>query len=201
MFSLGAALFLVKVIIKGLEIYIGCVKVWLDHVKGLRGHVSVRDKNIKEPFFVCQLSRIMCKFEKYRWLCIRVCNTPTASSRRSRDDIFRRIEITDDHPLSVCGELRNIGVLTKTALEIAPNGGNGIGECARQDMIEGLLFNGINVLSNQPSINKSLQDPMLVFTNPADTPLAIFDDTPVITELASNLPVVQSFIQIGLHGC
>jgi hypothetical protein len=69
-------------------------------------------------------------------------------------------------------------------------------------MIERLLFNGINVLSNQLPINERLQDPILVFTNAADAALAFFDDTPVLTKVASDLPVVvQWFIQIGLHGC
>jgi hypothetical protein len=50
--------------------------------------------------------------------------------------------------------LCDICILTKTALEIAANRGNGIGKGTGEDMIEWLLFNGIHMLGNQLSINK-----------------------------------------------
>jgi len=80
--------------------------------------------------------------------------------------------------------LRNIGVLTKPAFEIASNSGNGIGPAAGQKMEKRFLLDGIDISGNHFSVHQRFQGSGSVFPDIADSSLGIFDDAPMAAEIA-----------------
>jgi len=85
-------------------------------------------------------------------------------------------------------------VLAVAAAEVASYGRYGIGEGARQKVEERFLFNRVDILTYQSSINKAIQGAVPVLSYPADPSLLILYFTMMTAE--QTLDFVVAFRQL-----
>jgi hypothetical protein len=86
--------------------------------------------------------------------------------------------------------LGNLVVLAMAAAEVAANGRYGIGERARKQVKERLLFYRIDILAYQLTVDKTIKDPVTVLSDPADPSLIVLYFTVMTAEEALNFIIV-----------
>jgi hypothetical protein len=86
------------------------------------------------------------------------------------------------------------------AHEVAAHGGDGKGAGAGQEVKQGLLLDGVDVLGHQAAVGKCIQNAPLIFPHVAEAPLARIDLAFMGAQVALNLLVPGLFIKSGfLH--
>jgi hypothetical protein len=93
--------------------------------------------------------------------------------------------------------LGNIVILAKIAAEITPRCGDGKGTGTGMDVEKGLFLYGIDVFRNDSTVNEGMEDTLPVFTDAAQTPFPLIDDTLMAAETAMYPPVGNFFIKQG----
>ena len=81
--------------------------------------------------------------------------------------------------------------------KVAPNRCNGEGTASRKEMKKGFFLNGINIFSNNFSIDKTMEHSIPVFTHTTQATLILFDETGMAAEKTGNPSIGQFFIQKG----
>src|SRR3990172_1159265 len=143
--ELCAADLFVKIFGKSLEVYVRCMEIWSDHLKGLRCDVPVRDEHILQSRIDSQTRRIIGEFEEDRGLGIGVGNAGALGGLRCGHDLFLAYRFAYDTAAAVSRKLRDVGILTVQTAEIAARCCDGIGQAARKEMKERLFLYGVDV--------------------------------------------------------
>jgi hypothetical protein len=104
-----------------------------------------------------------------------------------------------DSSLAIGGHLSDVGILAKTAAEVAADGGNGIRKGPGKEMKQRFFFNGINVPGYELTVDQGLQNAGLVFAHTAYPAATVFDYTAMAAKVAFNLVFLKPFIKVGFH--
>jgi hypothetical protein len=85
------------------------------------------------------------------------------------------------------GILGDVKVLAVNAVKVATHGANGVGGGSGQKIEQRFLLYGIDFFGNDSAINQTVKFSISVFPHATDTPFALPDLAPVITETAAHL--------------
>jgi hypothetical protein len=87
------------------------------------------------------------------------------------------------------------------AVEVAPTSGDGVGMASGLHVKEGFLLYGIDVFSDQTSVNLCIEYASSVDPHPANPSLSFLDEATMVAETTPDLALVPSLIEHGLfHG-
>jgi len=91
--------------------------------------------------------------------------------------------------------LGNLPVLTEVALEIAAQGGDGIGKSAGKKVVERFFFDGVDIPGDEFAVGMGEKRPAPVLADLADAPSVLRDPAKVAAEKAGYLPVFEFLIE------
>jgi hypothetical protein len=94
--------------------------------------------------------------------------------------------------------LGDVGVLAEKALEVASNGCDGKTTRSGLKVIQGLLFDGVDVLSDESPIHQRVENSPIVLANTALASIPRFDAALMAAEKAMHLLIVKLFVEQGL---
>src|SRR3990172_221811 len=177
----------VKIFGKSFEVDVRCVEIRSDHLKGFGCDVPVRYEHILQSRIDCQARYIISEFEEDRGLGIGIGNTGALGGLRCGHDLFGADSFTEDTAAAVSRELRDVGILTVQAPEIAARCCDGIGQAAGEEMEERLLLYGVDVLRNELVVDEAVEHAALVLAHGADAAPSIGNKTAVATQAALHL--------------
>ena len=189
-----AALLLVKVVAKGLQIDVRCVEPRGDELQHPGGHVAVRHEDVFQTLFPCDPGGFKGEFEKDGRLRVGVGDALRAAPDGLLHNL-RRGPLPPDDSTFFPGHLRDLVVLAEGAAEVAARRGDGEGARTGQEMEEGFLLDGIDVLGEDSPIDEAVEDPFPVFPDAAEAALAGIDPAAVGAEAASDPILRFLFIQ------
>ncbi len=91
--------------------------------------------------------------------------------------------------------LRDVGILTEKATEIAPYRGNRIASGDGVEVIQRLLFNRVHILGDEPPVDQGQEGTVAVFTHSALASFPRFDPAELSTKKACDLAAIQSSVK------
>lgn len=183
----GAADLLVELVGEGLEVDIVGVKIRGQFPGGFRAGVAVADKDIFQPCRPRQPGGVEGEFVEDGGLHIGVADGLAAGPLRRRHHFCRGAQGAGNLSAMEMGILGDLEVLAVFAVEIATHRGNGIGKGAGQQMKEGFLFDGVDVLTDQAAVVEAVEDAAPIFPDLADAPAPFPDQAMVAAEQAADM--------------
>ena len=170
---------LVDFVAEGFQVDIGSIEIGQQVGKRLLTNVASRHEDVPQSVFVCQASRIRHIFYIGERLGIGVGDAWTMVFQTETDHSLWREVIMADIWRS---DLRYLMVLTVQTTEITTCTSDGQTRCARMEMVQGLLFDGVDSQRARLAIDLADQNAVMIPATAAKTRLTIGDMTMVRTE-------------------
>ena len=149
--------------------------------------VARRDEDVPQTSLAGQSCTVRHIFQIGQWLGIGVGNARTVVLQAEVDDLLRG-EVVVSH--FVWRHLRDVVVLAVHAAEVTPRAGYRQTRGAGMEMVERLLFNGINGQRTGLPIDLTDEHAILIPATATDSRLTIGNTTMMRTEHALHPPVV-----------
>ena len=162
--------FSVEIFREGFQIHVGGVNVVVDVVKRVVGDVAVGDHHGVQPVLFRRRANVNDVLAPNGRLVVGERQRRTAVLDGQQDDIFRRHVRGVD---LVGARLGNIPVLAEEAAHVAAGGAHGKNLCARQEMVQRLLLDGINLNGGGRGVSQAVEFSALIDADEAEAGLTL----------------------------